>query len=170
MVAAIPFITAGANAGLGALGQSSKITAQNRQIKEQTRASKARSRQEQLRGKREGNTIRLARIQANAAAAAQGAAGGIDVAAGPTQGILREISTDANRQLEIVKSNTKIGVLGERILQRNLARQRRNPLQPILSTIFGPLSPLPLALTAKSELKPDSGSKVRARPDLGLFS
>lgn len=124
-------------------------SAQNQVLSQQAKLAEARARQEQLRGTREGNEVRRERIRATAAAIAQGSAGGIDVGSGPTGAIVQEISADAERQLEIVKSNTRIGVLSEQLAARNLRRRRQSAFLPAATAAVGGLS---RAITLQSNI------------------
>ena len=122
-----------AGSALGFIGATRAINDRNDARDDAADLAESRATQELLRGKQEGNTVRRARIRAVASAAAQQAAGGIDLSSGPFQAVFREIDVDANRQLEIVRSNAQIGALSERTQARNLRRRKQSSTVPALA-------------------------------------
>ena len=115
--------------GLGVLGAGISVLGGNQaaaSLEQQADLADTRARQELVIGKQQGNEVRRERIRALTAAAAVGAASGINVGTGPIgKGLVRDIDEDANRQIKIVRSNALVGEAAHRLAAANLRSQKK---------------------------------------------
>lgn len=138
--ASIGTVLTTAQIGLGVIGAAVSLMGGDKaaaSLEQQAELAETRATQELVIGKQQGNEVRRERIRAFTAAAAAGAASGINVGTGPIgKGLVRDIDEDAQRELKIVKSNATVGEAAQRLAAANLrSRKSGAKLQGLLGAV-----------------------------------